>query len=213
MNSKNQPSEPNFNTDPDEWRAWRKAQADAYVAAGHKTSFGFWRELHEDLEHGPTHNPEVSRREKPKQKGPQVTTFDPPINIGDLLRPERADSPERPDSSAQKTYVIDERVADLASFGLLDEQAVEPYLKLVVIHLAQSFNAELAGGASTLNKAFTKWAEHFKVEELTRITLEFDTVLTDRSDAESWFADRAYEAKLEPLSYAKSCYEDVKYLF
>lgn len=197
--------EPDFNTDPDKWRAWRKARADAHVAAGHKTSFGFWQELHEDLEHGPEHNPEISRRQKPKQKGPQVTTFDPPINISHLL--------SSSDNTDQKPYIIDERVADLASFGLLDKQAVEPYLKLVAIHLAQSFNAELAGGSVALTKAFNKWVENFKVEELTRITLEFDAVLTDRSDAESWFVDRAYAAKLEPLDYAKSCYKEVTYLF
>jgi len=197
--------EPDFNTNPEEWRVWRQRQADAYIKAGHKTSFGFWQELHEDLEHGPTYNPEISRRKKPKQKGPQVTTFDPPINISHLLRPT--------DATTQKPYRIDERVTDLASFGLLDEQAVEPYLKLVVIHLAHSFNADFAGGSAALTKAFSKWAEYFKVEELTRITLDFETYITDRSDAESWFADRAYAANLEPLEYAKSCFEDVKDLF
>ena len=199
--------EPNFNTHPDEWRAWRQARADAYVAAGHKTSFGFWRELHEDLEHGPGPSGRIYSNTDSKKKTtePITTTFDPPIDISDLI--------EAAKNSPQPTYSIEEKVADLASFGLLEEQAVEPYLKLVAIHLAQAYDADLAGGVAGLDKAFNNWVERFQVDELTRITLEFESYISDKSEAQSWFEAKALLTESTPLGYAQKCYTDINYLF
>lgn len=183
--------EPDFKKHPDEWRSWRYRQADKYTESGGKTSFGFWRDLHEDIRFGPSSPPPPPK----KQFFPIKKRGDPETNIFRLA----ADNKKRHDS-----YPVATRVQDLVSFGLLPEGAAKPYLDLAALYLHMTqFKKHQIVTPEDLDQALENWAAHHGVEEKTKITLAFDDYI--RPEDYKWLKKQAKKNETSILQWVARC--------